>query len=362
MCSKTNCAICLGNVHNGPYEMSPNFFKQLKISGKHKKKTWPEKLKCGHVFHLKCIKDWFMGERDSSEKCPMCRHKIKFSNKFGSTSRKIYKEKTVKYAKKEELDYDSDSDDVYLGGGMWMDDDVMPPLIPVVSADDTSISNRAPSRALNTYYPWGTITRNEMNDTNLNGADLDGLGWVENNQTETDSNQNPFSSPAGRTITDNRLPWYGSVDIHASQTPFSLSLVDYLTNAFYENRAIPLHTEYALYTIAIDLDSRVRTHVSNQGTQTEDLHITNEVNELYTVENVGNLEPRRLNFDDISVVSDASSADEDALLFEKNDTIKVLPPLFTWNKRTQKKTTKFTHNKRYFARMNVHTCKKWKKY
>ncbi len=249
MCSKTNCAICLGNVHNGPYEMSPNFFKQLKISGKHKKKTWPEKLKCGHVFHLKCIKDWFMGERDSSEKCPMCRHKIKFSNKFGSTSRKIYKEKTVKYAKKEELDYESDnSDDVYLGGGMWMDD-VMPPLIPAVSA----------------------------------------------------------------------------------------------------------------YTIANIFDGS-GPYLSSQGTQTEDSHITNEINDLYTVENVDNLEPRRLNFDDISVVSDASSADEDALLFEENDTIKVLPPLFTWNKRTQKKTTKFTHNKRYFARMNVHTCKKWKKY
>jgi len=322
--------------------MSPNFFKQLKISEKHNKKTWPEKLKCGHVFHLKCIKNWFMGQRDSSEKCPMCRHKIKFSNKFGSTNRKIYKEKTVKYAKKEELDYDSDSDDIYLGGGMWMDDDVMPPLIPVVSADDTSISNRA----LTTYFPWGTITRSdiiEMNSTNLNGADLDGLGWVENNH-------HPFSS------TDYR--WVQSLGERLT-TPFSYSLVHYLTNAFYENREIPLHIVDTLYTIANVLDGRVRTHLSSQGTQTEDSHITNE---LYTVENVGNLEPRRLNFDDISVVSDASSADEDALLFEKNDTIKVLPPLFTWNKRTQKKTTKFTHNKRYFARMNVHTCKKWKIY
>ena len=121
-----------------------------------------------------------------------------------------------------------------------------------------------------------------------------------------------------------------------------------------------------LHMIAHILDNRSRTQISSENTHTEDsnstieLPITNEINELYTVENVGNLEPRRLNFDDISVVSDASSTDD--LLFDKNEKIKVLPPLFTWNKRTQKKTTKFTHNKRYFARMNVHTCKKWKKY
>ena len=37
------------------------------------------KLKCGHTFHKKCIKNWFVKtEVESSTKCPMCRDKIRF--------------------------------------------------------------------------------------------------------------------------------------------------------------------------------------------------------------------------------------------------------------------------------------------
>ena len=37
------------------------------------------KLKCGHTFHNKCIKNWFMKtEVESSTKCPMCRENIRF--------------------------------------------------------------------------------------------------------------------------------------------------------------------------------------------------------------------------------------------------------------------------------------------
>ena len=37
------------------------------------------KLKCGHTYHNSCIKEWFMKtEIESSDKCPMCRDKIRF--------------------------------------------------------------------------------------------------------------------------------------------------------------------------------------------------------------------------------------------------------------------------------------------
>lgn len=37
------------------------------------------KLKCGHSFHNSCIKGWFMKtDIESSDKCPMCRDKIRF--------------------------------------------------------------------------------------------------------------------------------------------------------------------------------------------------------------------------------------------------------------------------------------------
>ena len=37
------------------------------------------KLKCGHCFHKKCIKSWFMKtDMDSSKQCPMCRENIRF--------------------------------------------------------------------------------------------------------------------------------------------------------------------------------------------------------------------------------------------------------------------------------------------
>ena len=37
------------------------------------------KLKCGHTFHNSCIKQWFMKtDVDASDRCPMCRDKIRF--------------------------------------------------------------------------------------------------------------------------------------------------------------------------------------------------------------------------------------------------------------------------------------------
>tara|TARA_Y100000389_G_scaffold169067_1_gene175084 strand:+ start:476 stop:892 length:417 start_codon:yes stop_codon:yes gene_type:complete len=32
-----------------------------------------EKLHCGHKFHIKCIQEWFWGDQEAHECCPMCR-------------------------------------------------------------------------------------------------------------------------------------------------------------------------------------------------------------------------------------------------------------------------------------------------
>ena len=361
MCSRTNCAICLGSVHDGHYPISQNFFKQLKLSGKYKdsKKTWPERLKCGHVFHLKCIKNWFMGERDSSEKCPMCREKIKFSNKFGATSRRIYTEKTKKY----ERDIFIVDDDSYYSD----DGDDMPPYTlqfhHLVDGATEQIYNSLDSISTN-HETEEIIGGNSTNVLSIISILLEHHPW--NTFSRSDFNEILRNSISNIPQTFNRL--YGPLDTthELTHTPFRDSLVNYLMDMYDANMRLNFTETSTLHMIAHILDNRSRTQISSENTHTEDsnstieLPITNEINELYTVENVGNLEPRRLNFDDISVVSDASSTDD--LLFDKNEKIKVLPPLLTWNKKNQKKIKKFTHNKRFFARMNVHACKKWKRY
>uniref|UniRef100_A0A6C0JEG6 RING-type domain-containing protein n=1 Tax=viral metagenome TaxID=1070528 RepID=A0A6C0JEG6_9ZZZZ len=71
--------------------VSMKFWALRKRAGKVDNKTQCERLKCGHMFHLNCISKWFLQcENDASANCPMCRSKIKFSNKFGILNRKMY--------------------------------------------------------------------------------------------------------------------------------------------------------------------------------------------------------------------------------------------------------------------------------
>tara|TARA_B100000925_G_C21978554_1_gene461240 strand:- start:401 stop:1186 length:786 start_codon:yes stop_codon:yes gene_type:complete len=63
-----------------------------------------EKLKCGHVFHAKCIKQWFLKiDSDSSGNCPMCRAKISFSNQRGLLNRSMYLKKIWKEEKENDI-------------------------------------------------------------------------------------------------------------------------------------------------------------------------------------------------------------------------------------------------------------------
>lgn len=374
MCSRTNCAICLESVHDGLYPISQNFFKQLKLTGKYKdsKNAWPEKLKCGHVFHLKCIKKWFMYETDSSEKCPLCRKQIKFSNKFGATSRRIYTEKIKKYESErfiidDHSYYSDDSDD---GDDMPPVEDGIHNSLVALSTTNHQIEEMIGENNSNvlsiinrllTYHPWNTFSRSELDEILR-------------------------TSISNIPQTFNILYEQFNTTAHITHTPFRDSLVDYLMDRYDENIILNFSETTTLHMIAYILDNRSRTQTSSENTHTEDsnstieLPITNEINELYTVENV--LSPsrrtidvlhariqsrqtaRRLDFDNLSEISNNSDNEYNFQYYDEyqNLKIKVLPSLLTWNKKSQKKIKKFTHNKRFFARMNVHTCKKWKKY
>lgn len=74
MCN--DCAICIEPLF--PENTSILRLKN-KVLVKRGERLPITKLKCGHVFHNKCIKKWFKNiEIESSTKCPMCRDNIRF--------------------------------------------------------------------------------------------------------------------------------------------------------------------------------------------------------------------------------------------------------------------------------------------
>lgn len=92
MCTGDTCSICMDSMRGVPTNgVSMRFWALKKRTGKVDYKTQCERLKCGHVFHFKCISKWFLTvDNESSGNCPMCRSKIKFSNKYGIFNRKMY--------------------------------------------------------------------------------------------------------------------------------------------------------------------------------------------------------------------------------------------------------------------------------
>ena len=74
MCN--DCPICMEPL----FPKTSNILRlKKKVLVKRGQKLQITKLKCGHMYHNKCIKDWFKKtEVESSTKCPMCRDKIIF--------------------------------------------------------------------------------------------------------------------------------------------------------------------------------------------------------------------------------------------------------------------------------------------
>ena len=93
----SDCAICMEPMRGVNPNISMKFWALLKQSGRFNPKNQCEKLKCGHKFHSSCISEWFLKiDSESSGNCPLCREKIKFSNKLGMTNRKMYIQKEFK--------------------------------------------------------------------------------------------------------------------------------------------------------------------------------------------------------------------------------------------------------------------------
>jgi hypothetical protein len=115
MCLKDTCVICLEDAEFK--RLSPS--KALAVQKMRNNAHLPqmgERLKCGHIFHRKCILPWFLNlDSENSYNCPMCRGEIVFSNNLGMTNGSLFNRKyELEYKKAyDEGYYYEDEDDYY---------------------------------------------------------------------------------------------------------------------------------------------------------------------------------------------------------------------------------------------------------
>ena len=115
MCLKDTCVICLEDAEFK--RLSPS--RALAVQKMRNNANLPqmgERLKCGHIFHRKCILPWFLNlDSENSYNCPMCRGEIVFSNNLGMTNGSLFNRKyELEYKKAyEEGYYDEDEEDNY---------------------------------------------------------------------------------------------------------------------------------------------------------------------------------------------------------------------------------------------------------
>jgi hypothetical protein len=142
MCGSDTCVICLSNAKFK--RLSPSRALAIqKIRNNANLPEMGERLKCGHIFHRKCILPWFLNlDSENSYNCPMCRGDIVFSNNLGMRNDFLFERKYELAYKKaveegyfdeEEDGYDMDDDDSQEDEGYnddYYDDD-----------DDTEISD-----------------------------------------------------------------------------------------------------------------------------------------------------------------------------------------------------------------------------
>ena len=122
MCN--DCAICMEPLFN---KKDPKLMRlKKKVLVKRGEKLPVVKLKCGHTFHTKCIKDWFVKtEIEASNKCPMCRGNIRFKpdskdlmmNKIRWNDKDYEYGDEFVYELETDSNYSSDYDDDYDSDG-----------------------------------------------------------------------------------------------------------------------------------------------------------------------------------------------------------------------------------------------------
>ena len=118
MCLKDTCVICLEDAKFKRLGPSRALAIQ-KIRNNAHLPDMGERLKCGHIFHRKCILPWFLNlESENSYNCPMCRGEIVFSNNLGMRNDFLFERKYDLEDKKareegyynEEEDYDEEEE------------------------------------------------------------------------------------------------------------------------------------------------------------------------------------------------------------------------------------------------------------
>jgi hypothetical protein len=111
MCCADTCVICLSDAKFK--RLSPSRALAIqKIRNKANLPQMGERLKCGHIFHRKCILPWFLNlDSENSYNCPMCRGEIVFSNNLGMRNGPLFERKSyLEYKKAYEEGYYNDED------------------------------------------------------------------------------------------------------------------------------------------------------------------------------------------------------------------------------------------------------------
>ena len=117
MCVTENCVICLNPAKFKRLNGASRALAIQKIKNKDGIQKMGERLKCGHIYHRKCILSWFLNlDSENSYNCPLCRGEIQFSNNMGMMNWMLFDRKyRLEYAKAyaegyREEDYDEEDE------------------------------------------------------------------------------------------------------------------------------------------------------------------------------------------------------------------------------------------------------------
>lgn len=124
MCVRDTCVICLEGAQFK--RLSPS--KALAIQKIRNNANLPqmgERLKCGHIFHRKCILPWFLNlDSENSYNCPMCRGEIVFSNNLGMTNGSLFNRKyELEYKKAYDEGFYDEDGEYYSEDGEYYSED-----------------------------------------------------------------------------------------------------------------------------------------------------------------------------------------------------------------------------------------------
>ena len=111
MCNK-ECAICLEPLFTKTDKRILRLKKKVLV--KRGERLEITKLKCGHTFHNKCIKNWFVNtDVESSIKCPLCRENIRFKpdSKDLMMHKLRYEDKDYEYGDEYLYEIETESDE-----------------------------------------------------------------------------------------------------------------------------------------------------------------------------------------------------------------------------------------------------------